>query len=96
MRTTRKILVALVAAGALGVVAQTAAYAATGELIVNGAAYTDPNGCYRVGGGSKHVVNNTDETAMVYEAQVGNFHKLGDVQPGGSGDFWGYHVTVCV
>lgn len=96
VRNNRYFLVALLAAGVLGVAAPTAAYAASGEVTVNGTTYTNPDGCYRVGGGSKYVVNDTDETASVYEAQVGNFHKLGDIHPGTSGSFFGYHVTVCV
>ncbi|MFJ2769754.1 hypothetical protein [Streptomyces sp. NPDC087300] len=57
---------ALAAAAALALSVPSSAYAAQGVLVVNGAAYEDPSGCYPVDRFPSAVTNHTDAIAEVH------------------------------
>ncbi|MFD0005105.1 hypothetical protein ACFVJ4_22160 [Streptomyces sp. NPDC127178] len=57
---------ALAAAAILAVAVPGSAYAAEGVLIVNGAAYENPSGCYSVDRFPSSVANHTDAIAEVH------------------------------
>ncbi|MBD0420441.1 hypothetical protein AB0L35_11345 [Streptomyces sp. NPDC052309] len=67
MRRITAALGVLASVGALALAPQApSAAAATGVLIVNGQAHTNPHGCYPANGFMVTVVNNTDRTAYIY------------------------------
>ncbi|MER5733214.1 hypothetical protein ABT084_33615 [Streptomyces sp. NPDC002138] len=67
MRRAVKLLGACAAAAVLALAAPGAAQAARGVLIIDGARYGDPAGCYGLGDFvPSRVVNGTDTTAWVW------------------------------
>ncbi|WP_405577687.1 hypothetical protein [Streptomyces sp. NBC_01092] len=57
---------ALAAAATLAVAVPGSAYAAEGVLVINGASYEDPSGCYAVDWYPTSVGNHTDAIAEVH------------------------------
>ncbi|MEU6867506.1 hypothetical protein ABZ924_30415 [Streptomyces sp. NPDC046876] len=66
MRRMAMALSALAAAAALAVTVPGSAYAAEGLLVINGAAYEDPSGCYAVDSFPTSVGNYTDAIVEVH------------------------------
>ncbi len=66
MRRMAVTLGALAAAVTLGVTTSGSAYAAEGLLVINGAAYENPSGCYAVDAFPTSVSNYTDAIAEIH------------------------------
>ncbi|QDY76526.1 hypothetical protein [Streptomyces qinzhouensis] len=84
MRRLATVLTTLTAAAALAVaIPQSAspAFAATGELILNGTVHVDPSGCYRSDRRPLFVDNRTDSYVFVYERADCAGRTIGIVRP---------------
>ncbi|MEV5510441.1 hypothetical protein [Streptomyces orinoci] len=76
MRRFATALGALAAAGTLALALPGSAYAATGNLVINGVGHQNPSGCYSTGTLATLIVNQTDATVYVFS----DLNCSGDVQ----------------
>ncbi|WP_269854738.1 hypothetical protein [Streptomyces sp. RPT161] len=94
MRRIATALGAVVTAGTLALAIPGSAYAATGNLVINGVGHNNPSGCFATGTLASLIVNQTDGIAYVYS----DLNCSGDVQeiiqPGGTALSFGSSVYI--
>ncbi|GAA1900808.1 hypothetical protein [Streptantibioticus ferralitis] len=66
MRRIATTLGAVVAAATMALALPGSAFAATGNLVINGIGHKDPGGCYSTGPLVSIIVNQTDRLAYIY------------------------------
>ncbi|MEU1626888.1 hypothetical protein ABZ746_16500 [Streptomyces sp. NPDC020096] len=94
MRRIATTLGAVVAAATLALALPTSAFAATGNLIINGVGHKDPSGCYPTGPLLSIIVNQTDGIAFVFSDADCSGDVQAVIQPGVSTIAFGPSVYI--